>query len=217
MKTLLEQAIEKRPDLAGTHRDDLVNAQAVLDGDKDSFGAIYNKYYIHMFRAAMLKTGFNEDLSKDLAIETMTKVYENLGKYKFETATLGSWITFVGRNHMLNHFKALKKNTYSVEVLGMRDDEGNTSSFEITDSGKTPEELLLNKEDLGSLKACIAKLKDNSRTALDLVELQDKSYAEAAEEMGISLSNLKVTLMRAKQELKSMLIGTGIQVNVKTK
>ena len=52
---------------------------------------------------------------------------------------------------------------------------------------------------------CIKQLKDPYRTAIQLRYLQEKSYKEIAEEMSSTMSNVKITLLRAKKILAEIL------------
>ena len=69
---------------------------------------------------------------------------------------------------------------------------------------ETPENLLLSSERSRNLAACIRRLPLPYRQVMTLV-LEDLSYAEIAEALGLSLSNVGVRVNRAKSQLKAML------------
>ena len=213
-QTLVEQAREKRPDLGIEHVKDLIAVDKVLSGNKNAFDVLYNKYYTYMLQYSMQRTGFNEELSKDLAMEILTKVYINLDKFKFESSTLSAWITSIASNHIINYFNDIHpKHISSIKVIGKNVDEDNELAFQIEDEEVLPDDKLSSKDRVEIIMKLINKMKKNKKMALELIDVQDKSYDEAALEMGISLTNLKVTLMRARKELQVMLIDAGIVMN----
>lgn len=77
---------------------------------------------------------------------------------------------------------------------------------EIGEEQSTPEQLLLACERSRRLIAAIRRLPLPYRQVMTLV-LEDLSYAEIAEALGLSLSNVGVRVNRAKAQLKAILDG----------
>jgi RNA polymerase sigma factor (sigma-70 family) len=69
---------------------------------------------------------------------------------------------------------------------------------------ETPEEALLSSERTRKLVTCVRLLPLPYRQVMTLV-LEDFTYAEIAETLGLSLSNVGVRVNRAKAQLKAML------------
>jgi RNA polymerase sigma-70 factor (ECF subfamily) len=220
MKTLKEIALERNSELGKTHIEDLNAADKVIAGDKNAFTMIYNKHFPALLWSIMASTGYNEELSKDLAIEAMTKVYENLDKFNPEMSNLATWIINVGKNHMRNYFRLHPNRTSSFEQLGFVNQEGAVKVFEAPSLDMNPEATMSNKERVQLILSFVEKLKGctdgsdykkpNFKLAIELVDLQNMSYEEAAGEMGVSISSLKLIVLRARKELKEMLMNSGI-------
>ena len=51
--------------------------------------------------------------------------------------------------------------------------------------------------------AAFATLRDRERTALDLIEIHGRSYAEAAAELGVGPSNMKMIVFRARKRIRN--------------
>ncbi|MNJ50906.1 RNA polymerase sigma factor [compost metagenome] len=63
---------------------------------------------------------------------------------------------------------------------------------------------MLAKESYGEFESKLALLQPRQQQAVLLYEIQGYSYQESAEYMGISLSQFKIILYRARQKLKKM-------------
>lgn len=74
--------------------------------------------------------------------------------------------------------------------------------FEQLPAGRTPEQDVLLCEQRKELDEAIALLPDLQRQAVLLHDVQDFTYKEAAEIMGIGLANFKISLFRARQKLR---------------
>ena len=85
------------------------------------------------------------------------------------------------------------------------DDEHYT--FEIEEDLPTPEESLILKQDNDAVVKWISKLKPEYKRIIELRYLEDKTYKEIAEELDLSLANVKVRLLRAKQLLQEIIKG----------
>lgn len=79
---------------------------------------------------------------------------------------------------------------------------------ELNDRHETAEsnEQAILDEQLQKLYSAIKKLKEVDR-AIILLHLEDKSYKEVAEIMGITLSNVGVKINRIKSQLKQLIYG----------
>lgn len=218
-KTLIEQAKELRPDLSSTHLDDLRFVDMTRSGNSEEinsgFKGIYDKYYPLILNKMLLGTNFDMDLSKDLTMDVMVKMLENLDKYEFK-ATFNAWITSVAKNTMINYFNSfkLKKNDAIELRIGVFENESEDSVYlvqvENMSSDSNSDVLAMGNEIDDKVNELLDKLSSNQKLAIKLVEMEGYKYDEAASIMGIGLSNFKITLFRAKNELKDMLLKSGM-------
>ncbi len=214
--TLIEQAKISKPDLGKTHLEDLYYIDEVLSGNKKAFAGLYKKYYPHILQKMMTGTELNIELSKDLTMDVMLKMYENLGKYELK-ATFSAWISSMAKNTLLNYFTSQKYDkrdfrlTQSLDVMfNLENEEGEVMNFGLKDaSAANPEELYISKESSVSVRNLLSKMDEVKRKAIEYIEFEDMKYDEAAEKLGVGLSNFKVILLRAKQELKGLVLAAG--------
>lgn len=140
----------------------------------------------------------DENESEDIAIETFTKVFAKLKLYN-DDFDFKTWLLSIAHNTMIDHIR--KSSVLNISL----DDENRF--FEIEEDLPTPEESLILKQDNDAVTTFIAKLKPEYKRIIELRYLEDKTYKEIAEELNLSLANVKVRLLRAKQLLQEILKG----------
>lgn len=138
----------------------------------------------------------NEDEAEDVAIETFTKVFAKLKLYNSDF-DFKTWILSIAHNTMIDHIRK------SPELQISLDDEN--YFFEIKEDLPTPEESLIQKQANDAFDQHIQKLKPEYRKIIELRYLEDKTYKEIAEELQLSMANVKVRLLRARQLLQEIL------------
>jgi RNA polymerase sigma factor (sigma-70 family) len=148
---------------------------------------LWNKVYGYVFGKLR-----NEEESEDIAIETFTKVFAKLKLYN-EDFDFTTWVISIAHNTMIDHIRKSPKLNISL------DDD--TYFLEILEDQPSPEEYLIQKQDNDKLARSIAMLKEPYQKIIELRYIEDKTYKEIAEELNLSLPNVKVRLLRAKQLL----------------
>lgn len=138
----------------------------------------------------------NEDEAEDISIETFTKVFAKLKLYNSDF-DFKTWVLSIAHNTMIDHIRKTQESQISL------DDEN--YFFEIQEDLPTPEESLIQKQDNDALDKHIQKLKPEYRKIIELRYLEDKTYKEIADELNLSMANVKVRLLRARQLLQEIL------------
>ena len=70
---------------------------------------------------------------------------------------------------------------------------------------RTPEEEIIDKQRLQLLRAAVSQLPDKYRKVIELRYYEDLPYEDIAEHLGLTLSNVKIQIMRAKQMLSELM------------
>jgi len=169
----------------------------VLLGEKVFFEII-----VRRFNAALYKIGrgygFNLEDTKDLMQETFINAYQNLenfaGRSGFQT-----WLIRIMLNNCYRKKQKAKPGLYGdlieipagSELLTCENAHNNTDRF-------------MQRRELGHIiEQALLKLPHAYRVVFTLREINDLSVAETAGLLGISESNVKVRLNRAKVMLKN--------------
>jgi RNA polymerase sigma-70 factor (ECF subfamily) len=132
----------------------------------------------------------NEESLKDLVQEVTLQLWRSHKSFQ-GNSQLSTWIYRVTLNVCLSHSKKLKRKVETVP-LEWRED--------------SPEESDPEKEQIEKLYQGIRKLKESER-AIILLYLEDKSYKEMSEILGITVSNVGVKVSRLKEKLKNIING----------
>jgi RNA polymerase sigma factor (sigma-70 family) len=130
----------------------------------------------------------NDDDRQDLLQEVMIQVWKSLPKYN-DTFAITTWLYRICLNVAISFYrKSATRQNFNVplveELTSIREEESNQK-----------------QEQLSLLEKFISELDDLDK-ALMLLYLEDKSYAEMSEIMGLSVSNVGTKLGRIKEKLK---------------
>lgn len=132
----------------------------------------------------------DEESLKDLVQEVTLQLWRSHKSFK-GNSQLSTWVYRVTLNVCLSHSKKIKRNPQTVPLewgVSIRDEND-------------PE-----KEQIERLYHGIRQLKESDR-AIILLYLEDKSYKEMSEILGITVSNVGVKVNRLKDKLKQMING----------
>ena len=132
----------------------------------------------------------DEESLKDLVQEVTLQLWRSHKSFKGKSQ-LSTWVYRVTLNVCLSHSKKIKRKPETVPM-----EWGMSQSEEIN-----PE-----KEQIELLYRAIKQLKEADR-AIVLLYLEDKSYKEMSEILGITVSNVGVKVNRLKDKLKQMING----------
>ena len=132
----------------------------------------------------------DEESLKDLVQEVTLQLWRSHKSFK-GNSQLSTWVYRVTLNVCLSNSKKLNRKVDTIPL------EAGISKMEEND----PE-----KEQIEMLYRGIRKLKESDR-AIILLYLEDKSYKEMSEILGITVSNVGVKVNRLKDKLKQMING----------
>ena len=170
-----------------------------LKGDARSWEGLLQMYSGRIFNMAYRYTG-RYDVSEELTQDIFLKVYQNLSSYKPETGTLRNWIMRVGRNLIIDHYRATKKdkNVAGSEELEVLD-------FTEHDQTLNPFENLYLKERAEFLIGGMQELTPELREAVMLRDVEGLTYNEIAEMLVIPDGTVKSRINRGRIELAKVL------------
>lgn len=131
--------------------------------------------------------------AEDITIRTFTKVFKKLKLYN-DDFDFYTWVKAIAYNTMIDQLR--KKNYSNVSI----DDELNNIDLEA--AMPSPEQHLISKQNIRELNTEIEKLPQIYREVIELRYLEDKTYKEIASTLNLTLSNVKVRILRAKKLLE---------------
>jgi RNA polymerase sigma-70 factor (ECF subfamily) len=167
----------------------------VLAGETGAFAGLVERYGGRVYNIALRITN-DPDAAADCAQETFIRAYRALHQYD-PTLPLGPWLYRIATNASLNHVQRWHAHESPVG------DEGLPEKVEPDEAG--PESSALRREELDEVLAAMRELPPHYRAALALRHLQQLSYQEVADSLGIPLGTVKTHLHRARAALKARL------------
>lgn len=171
--------------------------EKILSGNTAVFKNLieqYQRLVSHIVFRMIPKQADREDICQDVFIQ----VYQNLGKFKFESK-LSTWIARIAYNRCINYLE--KKKTPLFDDLSPAEE----SIEKQYDDNFTPDTFTEHQDRSSRLQAEINKLPVQFRTILTLYHLDEMKYQEIAEIMDLPDGTVKSYLFRARKLLKQRL------------
>ena len=166
--------------------------KAKLD-DQRAFGELYDYYYPQVNRLVRGIIKNTED-SEDISIEAITKAFKNIQKYK-EDLSFDLWLKKVTTNYMIDKIRSGVLNNKTVSM----DDESTHELF-YTDFSN-PEKDYIKTEVRALLEEEFDLISGRAKQMLDLRYKKDYTYQQIADELGISIGNVKNILNKIRTRI----------------
>ena len=160
------------------------------EGNRDSFGALYEKYFPKVLHTCYSYTGSKADafdLAQDIFIKVLTKIDTFRGASAFST-----WLYSITRNHCLSHTSQRKSEAC----------EDFQKAFLIQAEHTEPEEyeqriqMETMEQEIGNSLCLLPPL---DQRMLVLKYHQNFSIKDLQKEFGLSASAVKMRLLRSRQ------------------
>lgn len=166
-------------------------------GDQNAFTFLLNTFWKDVYRFQFSKSG-NEDDAEDITIKTFARAFDKLDTYD-EQYSFKNWLITISSNIFVDHTRSKRTETISIH-------KERSKVHGIVDEKPSPDDLLIQEQNLLQLKNYIQQLKPHYQQMIHLRYFQDLSYKEMAETLGEPLNNIKVKLMRAKKILSEVIL-----------
>jgi RNA polymerase sigma-70 factor (ECF subfamily) len=177
--------------------------EATRAGDEAAFAEIVGRYrgpitnYLYRF------LGDYEE-AVDLSQETFVRLYFAVDRYHTEYA-FSTYIYKIATNLAISELRRRKRRKLlSLTGLFQSDDEEGID-FQPTDGRSLPDKDLVDSEQSRQIEKAIAALPDKYRAPIVLREIEELSYDEIAEILGLGLGTTKSRISRARGLLKEKL------------
>ena len=168
----------------------------VRNGERELFEILIRKNNPYLYKVGMSYAYKHEDV-EDLMQETFIAAYLNLEKFE-SRSSFKTWITRIMLNQCYQKSQKLSfKNEKANDILN----EKTTPMFESNQSTDTYNSVL-NNELSNIIGNALTSIPFEYRMVFSLRELNGMSTSETAEALGISETNVKARLNRAKQMLR---------------
>jgi RNA polymerase sigma-70 factor (ECF subfamily) len=174
---------------------DSIYIKKVLDGDRNAFAYLVDRYKTMVFTLALQITK-NREEAEEIAQDTFIKAFQSLkgfqGKAKFS-----SWLYRIVYNTAISHIRKKEKGRISL-------DETDIPESLYVESVKNHESLSAD-ERKKYLEVALDSLDQDERMFIILYYYEERELDEIAQIAGLTKTNTKVRLFRARKKMLMVL------------
>ena len=169
---------------------------AAKQEDQHAFRQLLDLHWNELY-GFMIKRTENENDAEDLCLQAFSKAFDKIETYNDEF-TFSTWLTSIAKNL---HVDLIRKEKTRLHQSTDVDEVGR----DVIDETLGPEDQLIRSQNLDKLLQQVRSLKPIYRDVIQLRFFQELSHKEMATQLGLSLSNVKVRLLRAKKLLAEII------------
>lgn len=190
-----------------TAKTDAALIAEIATGDRDALGVLVHRYWAPMFRYAE-RTSQNASAAEDALQDTFLAVLEHAHTFRGE-GSARAWLYTLARNAVRKRFRKRadaphEDDSETIEALGAAAGFGGSFGF------------LSSLEDREEILHALARLSDEDREILSVVDAEGLSIEEASEALAISVAAIKSRLHRARLRFMAAMQGTATQGTART-
>jgi RNA polymerase sigma-70 factor (ECF subfamily) len=177
---------------------------ATLTGDEAAFAELTRRYrnQITNYVYRMLD---DYDRAVDLAQETFVRVWTNAERYQ-ATYSFSTYIYRIAHNLAISDLRQRKRRRTIPLPTFFSDKDSEEMEVEIEDRKQVlADDAMIGDERRRAVARAIASLPEKYRAALVLCDLEEKSYEEISEVLGLPVGTVKSRINRARNLLKEKL------------
>jgi RNA polymerase sigma-70 factor (ECF subfamily) len=170
-------------------------------GDQSAFTELVELYSERIFNLA-LRILKNPDDASDVLQETFTAVYEKIESFDGRS-NFFTWLYRIATNFSLMKLRKDKRTVYTDQ--DMEEQFDNPDKIQIHEWQDLPLKDMLNDEFRKNLENAIDQLPEIYRSVFILRDVEEMSIKETSTILGITESNVKIRLKRARVYLREQL------------
>ncbi len=164
-----------------------------LNGDQLAWDAIVRQYRRKVFNVAYKFVGRQEE-AEDLTQDIFLKVFKSLGTFD-RRANFQTWLISVSRNLCIDHYRSVRQERQAIDHT--------VDPNELTPASHEPGPVaaIEQQDRVELLREALAALSASLRTAVVMRDIQELSYQEIADKLGLPEGTVKSRINRGRTEL----------------
>ena len=168
-----------------------------LAGDQSAWEQVVRQNWRKVFNVAYKFVG-KHDEAEDLTQDIFLKIFRALGTFD-RRANFQTWIISISRNLCIDHYRSVRKERQTIA----RDVD--SSDLQPATSERGPYQVAEHQDLRAQLRQALETLPVTLRTAVVLRDLQELSYQEIADRLGLPEGTVKSRINRGRIELAHQL------------
>jgi RNA polymerase sigma-70 factor, ECF subfamily len=179
-----------------------ISLEALRAGDRAEFARLVDAYSAPIYRLGLRMLG-NEQDAEDVLQNTFLSALTHLSNFEGRSSVL-TWLYRIAVNEALMSMRRGKPEV-NIDDTDSSDEIDDLYQTQFVDWGALPEDVLLSAEGKHALDHAIYNLPENLRTVFLLRDIQELSIKDTADTLGLTESNVKIRLLRARLSLREQL------------
>lgn len=176
--------------------------QALKSGDQAAYATLIERHSGTIYNLALRLMGNRED-AEEVLQETFLSAFRAVNRFEGRSQ-LSTWLYRIAYNAALMRLRRRQLRTTSIDEP-LQNEEGDSLPRQLVDWTALPDDLLLVSELRSVLDAAVATLSETLRSVFVLRDIEGLSTAETADVLGLTETNVKVRLHRARLALRERL------------
>lgn len=168
-----------------------------LAGDQSAWEQVVRQNWRKVFNVAYKFVG-KHDEAEDLAQDIFLKIFRALSTFD-RRANFQTWIISISRNLCIDHYRSVRKERQTIA----RDVD--SSDLQPATAERGPYQVAEHQDLRAQLRQALETLPVTLRTAVVLRDLQELSYQEIADRLGLPEGTVKSRINRGRIELAHQL------------
>ncbi len=171
---------------------------------KDEMGlTLFKNKYDKLLRYVIsgILNGQESDIEECLN-DTYLKLWENADSYDFNKASLKNYSVVIARNLAINRLRQVSRYSF---IEPYEESEATINNIP-GNSSDNPEEALITKENIQTIKALISKIKGTDRKILELKYFYMQDSASIARILGLTVSAVDNRMYKLRKKLRLQLM-----------
>jgi RNA polymerase sigma factor (sigma-70 family) len=177
------------------YKGDIFYIEQVLKGKNHAYGYIVDRHKDKAYNLAFRICGNNEE-AEEISQDSFIKAYRSLKGFKMKSS-FSTWLFRIVYNTAISHVRIRKKG-----ILSLEDFPADATDFIGTN---TSEEEAENEYRNSLVNFALQKISVEERGLISLYYYDEMSTDEISSVTGISKSNIKVKLFRARQKMSEII------------
>ena len=179
-----------------------ISVKSLQAGDRAEFARMVDAYSGPIYRLGLRMLGREQD-AEDVLQNTFLQALTHIATFEGRSS-LSTWLYRIAANEALMLLRR-KRPEVNIDDNSADDDENDVSPAQFVDWGALPEEELLSSEGKKALDQAIQDLPETLRMVFILRDIQELSIKDTAEALGLTETNVKTRLLRARLHLREQL------------
>ncbi|MDB4947697.1 MAG: polymerase ECF-type sigma factor [Gemmatimonadetes bacterium] len=180
--------------------------QRYTTGDSEGFRVLMERYQPRI-QGFLRKRLNDEERVEDLTQDTFLRIHRARGSYD-PSRKFSTWIHTIANNLLKNEFRnrSRRRETAFSELRPETNSSGAAARpVEFATGGADPEREAYRSELRKAIDEAIGRMDEHHRIPFVMREVEDRTYEEIAEEIGIPVGTVKSRLNRARNSFRLLL------------